>query len=158
MRTTQGCCMLFKQILEAASHKKATVWPLTSLLTNHPTKMTKTCWRSKDKLISDILQWTPTHGHTSVGQPTKTYIHQFWADAGLAKSDEAKHCFCEFLSKKSTNRYTFVYKEYCARKTYFYYFLIRFIHEICSSLENYIANTRQRICQMRLVNDNYFNQ
>ena len=25
--------------------------------------------RSKDKLIRDILHWTPTHGHTSTGQP-----------------------------------------------------------------------------------------
>ena len=25
------------------------------------------CWRSKDTLISNILLWTPTHGHTSVG-------------------------------------------------------------------------------------------
>ena len=26
------------------------------------------CWKSKGKLISDIL-WTPTHGHASVDQP-----------------------------------------------------------------------------------------
>ena len=33
-------------------------------------------WRSKNKLQSDVLLWTPTHGHTSVGQPAKIYIHQ----------------------------------------------------------------------------------
>ena len=27
-----------------------------------------------DELISDVLLWTPTHGHTSVDQPGKTYI------------------------------------------------------------------------------------
>ena len=31
--------------------------------------------RSKDKLNSNILVWTPTHGHTSVGQPAETYIY-----------------------------------------------------------------------------------
>ena len=25
------------------------------------------CWKSKDKFIRDILQWTPLHGCTSVG-------------------------------------------------------------------------------------------
>ena len=31
-------------------------------------------WASKDELINDVLLGTPTHGHTSIGQPTKTYI------------------------------------------------------------------------------------
>ena len=30
------------------------------------------CWRSKDELKSDILQWTPSHGRASVGRPTRT--------------------------------------------------------------------------------------
>ena len=41
------------------------------------------CWRSKEKLISDIhiiLLWTPTNGHTSFGQPAKTYIHELSVD------------------------------------------------------------------------------
>ena len=33
------------------------------------------CWRSMEKLISDVLPWTPTHGHTCVGQIVKAYIH-----------------------------------------------------------------------------------
>ena len=37
-------------------------------------------WESKDKLISDILQWNPTHEQTGVGWPAKTFIHQLWAD------------------------------------------------------------------------------
>ena len=31
-------------------------------------------WRSKDKLISNILLWTPSYGGTSVGWPTRTYL------------------------------------------------------------------------------------
>ena len=30
-------------------------------------------WRSKDKLISDVLFWTPSHGQASVGRPVWTY-------------------------------------------------------------------------------------
>ena len=32
------------------------------------------CWRSRDKLISDILLWTPSHGRAKAGQPTHAYI------------------------------------------------------------------------------------
>ena len=31
-------------------------------------------WRSKDELISDILQWTPSHRQGKVGLPAKTNI------------------------------------------------------------------------------------
>ena len=30
--------------------------------------------RSKDELISDVLLWTPSHGHASVGRPDRTYL------------------------------------------------------------------------------------
>ena len=39
------------------------------------------------ELISDILLWTPTHGHTSVDQPTKANIHQLFADTGYHLED-----------------------------------------------------------------------
>ena len=35
---------------------------------------------SKAKLISNILWWTPTYGHTSVGQPGTTYFQLLCAD------------------------------------------------------------------------------
>ena len=38
------------------------------------------CWKSKNKLISDVLLWTPTHGRASVGQPARTYLHQLCVD------------------------------------------------------------------------------
>ena len=31
------------------------------------------CWRSRDKLISDILLWTPSHGRAKAGRPAWTY-------------------------------------------------------------------------------------
>ena len=32
------------------------------------------CWRSKYELISDILQWTSSHGRANVGRPARTYL------------------------------------------------------------------------------------
>ena len=32
-------------------------------------------------LFMHALVWTPTHGHTNVGQSAKTYIHQFCVDS-----------------------------------------------------------------------------
>ena len=68
-----GCC--FKQILEATPYKSTAVQPFTSHLTNH-SRHAGHCWRSKDEFISNVFLWTPTHGHTSIGQPVKSYIHQ----------------------------------------------------------------------------------
>ena len=60
----------FEQILEATPHKTAAVYPFTSHLTNHAGH----CWRSKDKLKSDILLWSPTLPLTShlTKHPSKT--------------------------------------------------------------------------------------
>ena len=88
----------FEQILEVAPYRTAAVWPLTSNLTNHPRKMSKTCWamlERKDKLISNILLWTPIQGHISVNQAAKTYIHQLCVDIRslsreLANRDESE--------------------------------------------------------------------
>ena len=67
MGTTQcDTACYFKPILKTAPYKIA----IGSLFMFH----------FASHLISDVLLWTPTYGHTSVGQPTKTYIHQFCAD------------------------------------------------------------------------------
>ena len=41
----------------------------------------------RDKLISDILLWTPTLGHTSVFWVAKMYIHQWCADTRCCPED-----------------------------------------------------------------------
>ena len=79
-----------KQVLVATPHKTPTVRP--------PTPITKTiqvrrarhaghCWRSRDKLISDILLWTPTHGRAKAGRPAQTYIQQLCEDTGCCPED-----------------------------------------------------------------------
>ena len=45
------------------------------------------CWRSRDKLISDVLQWTPTYGQPKAGWPAQTYIEQLCEDTGWSPED-----------------------------------------------------------------------
>ena len=45
------------------------------------------CLRNKDEFIDNILQWTSAHGHTSVDQPAKPYIHQFCVDTRCCLED-----------------------------------------------------------------------
>ena len=92
-KAAAGC---FKQILEAA-----TVRPLTSYLTNHPSKMSKiwVCHSSAVPRISDFLLWIPMHGYTSVGLPVNTYICQVCADTGCCLED----LLGEIVSKNKGN-------------------------------------------------------
>ena len=45
------------------------------------------CWRSKDKLISDVLLWTPAYGQAKAGRPARTYIQQLCEDTGCSPED-----------------------------------------------------------------------
>ena len=45
------------------------------------------CWRSKNELICDIFLWTPSHGRTSVGRPTRTYLQLLCTDTGCRLED-----------------------------------------------------------------------
>ena len=78
-----------EQIMEAALHKAPAVWPPT---THHKNKVRRTrhaghCWRSRDKLISDELLWTPSHGQAKAGWPARTYLKQLWANMGCNPED-----------------------------------------------------------------------
>ena len=42
------------------------------------------CWRSRDKLISDVLLCPPPH---IAGQPARTYIQQLCEDTGCIPED-----------------------------------------------------------------------
>ena len=56
--------------------------PITDVINERRTRFAGHCWRSKDEIISDVLLWTPKHGHTRVGRPYKTYIKQICEDIG----------------------------------------------------------------------------
>ena len=45
------------------------------------------CWISRDELISDVLQWTPTYARAKAGRPARTYIQQLCEDTGCSPED-----------------------------------------------------------------------
>ena len=53
--------------------------PITKTIQIRRTRHAGHCWRSKDKLMSDILLWTSSHGRENVGPPARTYIQQLCA-------------------------------------------------------------------------------
>ena len=54
--------------------------PITKTIQVRQTRHAGHCWRSRDKLISDLLLWTPTYGQAKAGQPAQTYIQQLCED------------------------------------------------------------------------------
>ena len=79
-----------KQVLAATPHKTPTVWPPTPIKKKIQVRRTRHaghCWRSRDELISDVLLWTPTHGHAKAGRPARTYIQQLCEDTGCCPED-----------------------------------------------------------------------
>ena len=45
------------------------------------------CWKSNDKLISDVLQETSSHRRASVGRLARTYLQQLCTDTGCSLED-----------------------------------------------------------------------
>ena len=43
--------------------------PITKTIQARRTRHAGHCWRSKDKLISDVLLWTPAYGQAKAGRP-----------------------------------------------------------------------------------------
>ena len=61
--------------------------PITKTIQVRRTRHAGHCWRSRDELISDVLQWTPTYGRAKAGRPARTYIHQLCEDTGCSPED-----------------------------------------------------------------------
>ena len=47
--------------------------PITKTIQIRWTRHAGHCWRSRDELISDVFQWTPTYGRAKAGRPARTY-------------------------------------------------------------------------------------
>ena len=45
------------------------------------------CWRIKDELKRDVLQWTPSHGRAKVGRLARTDIQHLCVDTGCSQED-----------------------------------------------------------------------
>ena len=92
------CYMLFwihsgSNTLQNSSYM-ATYLPISSIILIRQVRHAGNCWWRKEKFLSDV-QLIPTHGHTSVVWPSKTYIHQLCADTG---------CPLENLSRMMANK------------------------------------------------------
>ena len=61
--------------------------PITKTFRVRRTRHAGHCWRSRDKLISHVLLWTPTYGRAKAGRPTRTYIQQLCEDTGCSPED-----------------------------------------------------------------------
>ena len=61
--------------------------PITKIIKIRRTRHTGHCWRSKDKHISDVLLWTPSHRRAKAGWPARNYIQQLCADTGCSPED-----------------------------------------------------------------------
>ena len=61
--------------------------PITKTIQLRQTRYLGHCRRSGFKLITDTLQWTPSHGRAKVGRPAITYIQQLCADTGCSIED-----------------------------------------------------------------------
>ena len=61
--------------------------PILKTIQIRQTRHAGHCWWSKDELISDILLWTSSHRHASVGRPARTYLQQFCTDIGCSLED-----------------------------------------------------------------------
>ena len=61
--------------------------PITKTIQARRTRHAGHCWRSKNKLISDVLLWTPAYGQTKAGRSARTYIQQLCEDTGCSPED-----------------------------------------------------------------------
>ena len=61
--------------------------PITKTIQVRRTRHAGHCWRSRDELISDVLQWTPTYGRAKAGRPPRTYIQQLCKDTRCSPED-----------------------------------------------------------------------
>ena len=69
--------------------------PITKTMQVRRTRHAGHCWRSRDELISDVLQWTPAYGQAKAGRLARTYIEQLREDTG---------CNPEYLLKAMNDR------------------------------------------------------
>ena len=88
----------YTRMLQAILNKSCRQRPTKQQLYGHLPSITKTiqvrrirharhCWRSRDKLMSDILLWTPSHGRAKTERSARTYIQQLCVDTGCNPED-----------------------------------------------------------------------
>ena len=111
-----GCTTIILSRNSGSSTKKKTGaarnFPLISLIIQiKRTRHAGHCCKSKEELIRDGFLWTPTHGHTGVGSPAKTYINQLCGDSRCHLEDPSRAKVGDpyFMKRMITHTHTHVY-------------------------------------------------
>ena len=60
---------------------------ISKIIQIRQTRQAGHCWRSKGKLISEVLLWTPSHRRADVGRLARTYEQQLCNDTGCSQED-----------------------------------------------------------------------
>ena len=60
---------------------------ITSVIKERRTRFSGHCYRTKDEVVSDLILWTPKHGKSKVGRPSKTYTKQLTEDVDCQLED-----------------------------------------------------------------------
>ena len=61
--------------------------PITKTIQVRRTRRAGHCWRSRDELISGVLQWAPIYDRTKAGWPARIYIQLLCEDTGCSPED-----------------------------------------------------------------------
>ena len=61
--------------------------PITKTIQARRTRHGGHYWRSRDELISDVLQWTPTYDRAKAGRPARMYIQHLREDTRCGPED-----------------------------------------------------------------------
>ena len=61
--------------------------PITRTIKVRRIRYAEHCWRSGVKLISDVLQWTPSNGQEKAGRPARTCLQQLFEVTGCSLED-----------------------------------------------------------------------
>ena len=88
----------YTRMMRAILNKSWRQHPTNHQLYGHLPPITKTiqvrrirhaghCRRSRDEFISDVLQWTSSHGRVKAGRPARTYILQLCEDTGCSPDE-----------------------------------------------------------------------
>ena len=62
--------------------------PITKTIQVRQTRHAGHYWRSREEIISEVLQWTPTYNRAKTGRPARTYIQQLCEDTGCSPEDQ----------------------------------------------------------------------
>ena len=93
MAITQECCEHIEQVLEQHPTKLqrySHLPPIMKTIKIRWTRHARHCLRSRDKLIRDVLLWTPSYVQAKAGRPARTYMQQICAGMGCSPEDLLK--------------------------------------------------------------------